>query len=136
MLCLLLDHSSLQNLTPFTGCSKKLLKIKGRANLLAFYLLEHPCLKGTSLHDSVIQEPSERKKVVKSESLGQTEACTQMEMARKHTAFYNIGFSEAKALFRQKLARIWGRSGMGDSSSGSPEGLRCSPLLCGRKHFF
>ena len=25
------------------------------------------------------------------------------EMARKHTAFYNIGFSEAKALFRQKL---------------------------------
>jgi hypothetical protein len=29
-------------------------------------------------------------------------------MARKHTAFYNIGFSEAKALFRQKLARRWG----------------------------
>jgi len=29
------------------------------------------------------------------------------EMARKHTAFYNIGFSEAKALFRQKLARKW-----------------------------
>jgi hypothetical protein len=26
---------------------------------------------------------------------------------RKHTAFYNIGFSEAKALFRQKLARKW-----------------------------
>jgi len=30
------------------------------------------------------------------------------EMARKHTVFYNIGFSEAKALFRQKLARRWG----------------------------
>ena len=29
------------------------------------------------------------------------------EMARKHTAFYNIGVSEAKALFRQKLARRW-----------------------------
>ena len=29
------------------------------------------------------------------------------EMARKHTAFYNIGFSEAKALFRLKLARKW-----------------------------
>ena len=26
--------------------------------------------------------------------------------------------------------------GMGDSSSGSPEGLRCSPLLCGWKLFF
>ena len=43
--CLLLDYSTLQNSTPFTGCSKKLLKIKGRANLLAFYLLEHPCWK-------------------------------------------------------------------------------------------
>jgi len=32
------------------------------------------------------------------------------EMARKHTAFYNIGFSEAKALFRQKLARKWGHA--------------------------
>ena len=32
------------------------------------------------------------------------------EMARKHTAFYNIGFSEAKALFRQKLARKWGHT--------------------------
>jgi len=39
---MLLDYSTLQNSTPFTGCSKKLLKIKGRANLLAFYLLEHP----------------------------------------------------------------------------------------------
>ena len=29
------------------------------------------------------------------------------EMARKHTASYNIGFSEAKALIRQKLARKW-----------------------------
>jgi hypothetical protein len=29
------------------------------------------------------------------------------EMARKHTAFYHLGFSEAKALFRQKLARKW-----------------------------
>ena len=38
----LLDYSTLQNSTPFTGCSKKLLKIKGRANLLAFYLLVHP----------------------------------------------------------------------------------------------
>ena len=27
-------------------------------------------------------------------------------------------------------------SGMGDSSSGSPEGLRCSPLLCGRNSSF
>jgi hypothetical protein len=32
------------------------------------------------------------------------------EMARKHTAFYNIGFSEAKALFRRKLARKWGHA--------------------------
>ena len=32
------------------------------------------------------------------------------EVARKHTAFYNIGFSEAKALFRQKLARQWGHA--------------------------
>jgi len=32
------------------------------------------------------------------------------EMARKHTAFYNIGFSEAKALFRLKLARKWGHA--------------------------
>ena len=32
------------------------------------------------------------------------------EMARKHTAFYNIGFSEAKALFRQKLASKWGHA--------------------------
>jgi len=31
-------------------------------------------------------------------------------MARKHTAFYYIGFSEAKALFRQKLARKWGHA--------------------------
>jgi hypothetical protein len=31
-------------------------------------------------------------------------------MARKHTAFYNIGFSEAKALFRQELARKWGHA--------------------------
>jgi hypothetical protein len=30
------------------------------------------------------------------------------KMARKHTAFYNIGFSEAKDLFRQKLTRKWG----------------------------
>ena len=32
------------------------------------------------------------------------------EMARKHTAFYNIGFSEAKALLRQKLTRKWGHA--------------------------
>jgi len=32
------------------------------------------------------------------------------EMARRHTAFYNIGFSEAKALFRQKLARKLGHA--------------------------
>ena len=32
------------------------------------------------------------------------------EMARKHTAFYSIGFSEAKALFRQKLVRRWGHA--------------------------
>ena len=31
-------------------------------------------------------------------------------LARKHTAFYNIGFSEAKALFRQKLTRRWGHA--------------------------
>ena len=43
----------------------------------------------------------------RSQSLVQTEACTQM-----------------------------GCSGMGDSSSGSPEGLRCSPLLCRWKLFF
>jgi len=30
------------------------------------------------------------------------------ETACKHSAFYSIGFSEAKALFRQKLARKWG----------------------------
>jgi len=30
------------------------------------------------------------------------------EMARKHTAPYGIGFWEANALFRQKLARKWG----------------------------
>ena len=32
------------------------------------------------------------------------------ELARKHTAFYNIGFSEAKAMFKQKLARKWGHA--------------------------
>jgi hypothetical protein len=32
------------------------------------------------------------------------------EMARKNTAFYIIGFSEAKALFRQKLSRKWGHA--------------------------
>ena len=32
------------------------------------------------------------------------------ERARKHTAFCNIGFSEAKAFFRQKLARGWGHA--------------------------
>ena len=32
------------------------------------------------------------------------------EMARKHTAFYNIGISEAEALFRKKLARKWGHA--------------------------
>ena len=49
------------------------------------------------------------------------------EMARKHTAFYNIGFSEAKVLFRQKLARKWGHAfARGWATSGSPEGLRCS----------
>ena len=42
-----------------------------------------------------------------------------------------ICFSETRALFRQKLARRWGQgsrncSEMGDSSSCSPEGLRCS----------
>ena len=61
------------------------------------------------------------------------------EMARKQTASYNIGISEAKALFRQKTcSQMASRncSGLGDSSSGSPEGLRCSPLLCGRKLFF
>jgi hypothetical protein len=45
-----------------------------------------------------------------SQSLVQTEACTQMGSRNC--------------------------SGMGDSYSGSPEGLRCSPLLCGRKLFF
>ena len=30
--CLLLDYSSLQNSTPFTGCSKKLLKINKRSS--------------------------------------------------------------------------------------------------------
>ena len=32
------------------------------------------------------------------------------ELARKHTAFYNIGFMEAKALFRQKLTRKLGHA--------------------------
>ena len=32
------------------------------------------------------------------------------ELARKHAAFYNIGFSEAKAMFKQKLARKWGHA--------------------------
>jgi hypothetical protein len=32
------------------------------------------------------------------------------EMARKHTVFYNTGFSEAKAFCRQKLARKSGRA--------------------------
>jgi len=32
------------------------------------------------------------------------------ELARKHTAFYNTGFSEAKAMFKQKLARKWGHA--------------------------
>jgi len=32
------------------------------------------------------------------------------ELAFKHTAFYNIGFSEAKAMFKQKLARKWGHA--------------------------
>ena len=60
------------------------------------------------------------------------------EMARKHTAFYNIGFSEAIALFRQACTQMGSRncSGMGDSSSGSPERFRCSPLLCERKLLF
>ena len=31
-------------------------------------------------------------------------------MARKHMEFYNIGFSEAKALLRQKLTRKWGHA--------------------------
>ena len=32
------------------------------------------------------------------------------EMAREHTASNNMGFSEAKALFRQKLTRKWGHA--------------------------
>ena len=32
------------------------------------------------------------------------------ELARKHTAFCNIGFSEAKAMFKQELARKWGHA--------------------------
>ena len=32
------------------------------------------------------------------------------ELARKQTAFYNICFSEAKAMFKQKLARKWGHA--------------------------
>ena len=32
------------------------------------------------------------------------------EMARRHTAFYNIGYSEAKASFRQELASRWGHA--------------------------
>jgi len=56
------------------------------------------------------QNLNSRHEIFRSQSLVQTEACTQMG-SRKC-------------------------SGMGDSSSGSPEGLRCSPLLCGRKLFF
>ena len=32
------------------------------------------------------------------------------ELARKHTAFYNTCFSEAEAMFKQKLARKWGHA--------------------------
>jgi len=32
------------------------------------------------------------------------------EMARKHTASYSIGFSEAIALFMQELTRKWGHA--------------------------
>ena len=32
------------------------------------------------------------------------------ELARKHAAFYNTCFSEAKATFKQKLARKWGHA--------------------------
>ena len=32
------------------------------------------------------------------------------ELARKHTAFYNIGFSAAKAMFKQKHPRKWGHA--------------------------
>ena len=32
------------------------------------------------------------------------------ELARKHAAIYDIGFPEAKAMFKQKLARKWGHT--------------------------
>ena len=32
------------------------------------------------------------------------------ELARKHMAFHEIGFSEANAMFKQKLARKWGHA--------------------------
>ena len=61
------------------------------------------------------------------------------EMARKHTASYNIGFSEAKALFRQKLTRKWGHAIARGWATLLLDRLRdfvVVPPLCGRKLFF
>ena len=46
------------------------------------------------------------------------------EMARKHTAFYNIGFSEGSLIQTEACSQMGSRncSGTGDSSSWSPEG--------------
>jgi hypothetical protein len=57
------------------------------------------------------------------------------EMARKHTASYNIGFSEATALFRETPTRKWVYAIARGWVVFWAERLRRSPLLCGRKLF-
>jgi len=32
------------------------------------------------------------------------------ELALKQTSYFNVGFSEGKAVFRRKLARLWGHN--------------------------
>jgi hypothetical protein len=56
----------------------------------------------------------------------------------KHTALNDIGFSEAKALFRQKLARKCGHAIARGWATLLLDRLRdfAVVLLCGRKLFF
>ena len=61
------------------------------------------------------------------------------EMARKHTAFYNIGFSEAQSLVQTEACTQMGSrncSGMGDSSPGSPEDFVVFPSSAGGNSSF
>jgi len=52
------------------------------------------------------------------------------ELARKHTAFYNIFFSEATAMFKQKLALKWGHViARGWATLRPLEGFHRGPLL-------